>query len=250
MISIVAAYYNRIPQLTYTLRCMHQTSVKDFEMIIVDDFSGDYEKLCDLQKDYPFLKIVKMADKVSEKNYANPCVPFNVGFKEAKGDIIVIQNPECCHVGDVLGTCVQHINDSNYLTFACYSLNNPETEELHKSSKYTVQNRSVTSDGDSGWYNHPTYRPVGYHFTSCITKKNLDKLGGFDQKYANGHGWDDNEILVRIQRLGLTVSFVENPYVVHQFHYGGKIDTSKIKQDNRALFNEYTLKSNIIEANK
>jgi hypothetical protein len=50
--------------------------------------------------------------------------------------------------------------------------------------------------------------------------------------------------------MGLSVSFVENPYVVHQFHYGGKIDVSKIKQDNRALFHDYTLKTNIIEANK
>ena len=247
------SYYNRLELLKYTLRSISQSSVdkKDYEIVIVDDFSNNENSLDSIRNFNGMnIKIIKMSDRVNEKNYSNPCIPFNVAFKESIGDIVIIQNPECCHAGDVLNFCSKNSTHDSYLTFCCYSLNKNDTEYLHKNGNFNLVNRSVTSDGDSGWYNHHIYRPVGYHFTSCITRKNLNRLNGFDEKYARGHGYDDNEFLYRINLMKLNIRFIDNPFVVHQFHYSGSTDTSKISQDNSKLFSEYTQKRNIIEANK
>ena len=36
--------------------------------------------------------IIKMSDIVDNKNYYNPCVPYNVGLRNSIGDKIIIQN--------------------------------------------------------------------------------------------------------------------------------------------------------------
>ena len=119
MISIVMAYYNRQAQLGYTLKTISQSSCKDVEVIIVDDFSAEDEQPEPICAQYPELdiKIIHMRDQVDKKYYCNPCIPYNTGFKATTGDKIIIQNPECCHMGDVLAYTAEHLTDDVYLTF-------------------------------------------------------------------------------------------------------------------------------------
>jgi glycosyltransferase involved in cell wall biosynthesis len=253
MISVIMSYYNRLPLLKYTLETISNTNVKksDFEIIIVDDFSNN-ENNIDYLSNFRGLniKIIKMSEKRHIKNYCNPCIPFNVGFAAAQGDKILIQNPECCHVGDIIDFCDKNIDDSSYFSFSCYSCDEAELKKLHESNTLIINEKSVMSDGDSGWYNHPIHRPVGYHFTSCITKNNLMKLNGFDETFANGHGWDDNEFLYRIGLLKLDIKLIISPFVIHQFHYNsGPIDGTFNINNNKDLYH-LTQKSGIIKVNQ
>jgi GT2 family glycosyltransferase len=152
-----------------------------------------------------------------------------MGFKEVKGDVIIIQNPECIHIGDLIEKASK-IGENEYFSFGCYSINQEKTNLLKNSLEKDFELETllnviepnyepVTHDGDNGWYNHSIIRPVGYHFCSAITKKNIDDLGGFDERFAHGIAFDDNEILVRIQKKGLNVKIINNPFVVHQWHY-------------------------------
>jgi GT2 family glycosyltransferase len=247
MISIVTAYHNRRDLLITTLKTLENSIVKDFEFILVDDCSSDEHRVEDLMDKYPFLRVVRLEKE--NKWYVNPCVVFNVGFNEAKGDIIILQNPECLHVGDVLERASQ-ITKDEYISFGCYSIDNDKTIELGTLTNPSKEDlmciiqpnpRTVGSDGDNGWYNHSKYRPMGYHFCSVIHKSNLDKLGGFDERYAHGIAYDDNEILIRIQRMGLKINIINDPFVVHQWHYSSNnyqhLDASKLINKNRELLN-------------
>jgi len=104
MISIVMAFHNRLPLLEYTLSTFNKSSNKDFEVVIVDDYSSQEHSLDNIKNKYSNINIniINMRDIYKEKIYYNPCIPFNVGFRKSKGDCIIIQNPECCHVGDVI----------------------------------------------------------------------------------------------------------------------------------------------------
>ncbi len=90
-ISIVTAYYNRRQLLINTLKSISKTSHDDFEVIVVDDGSTEENKIGDLPNEYPFLKVIRVEPE--DKWYINPCVPFNRGFKEASGEIVILQNP-------------------------------------------------------------------------------------------------------------------------------------------------------------
>ena len=233
MISICMAYYNRRELLLNTLESISNSVIKNIEIIIVDDNSTIEQDVFDLSDKYPFsIRVIK----IRNKTHLNPCIPFNIAFNQAIGDIIVIQNPECEHNGDILKHVTENINDSNYITYACYSLSQNKSKE--------IRNVSAVSNGDSAWYNHSIYRPVAYHFCSAITKKNINELGGFDERYKNGIGYDDNELLLRIKRKGLNVSIVDNPFVYHQWHYSETINGPS----NASLY-EQTLRETRIKAN-
>jgi len=240
MISIVTAYHNRLQLFINTLKSIESSEIKDFEVIAVDDGSSDEHRLERLLPRFPYLKIIRIEPE--DKWWVNPCVPYNLGFKEAKGDIIIIQNPECRHMGDILKK-TSNLKTDEYISFACYSLDKDSTYSPIKNLK--IIDRPISYDGQLGWYNHSKYRAFGYHFCSAIHKNNLDLLGGFDERYAKGIGYDDNEILVRIRRMGLNINIVDSPFVSHQWHYENGIPfqgNSTLRNINSELLTNTTMK--------
>ena len=253
MISIVMSYYNRKNLLYNTLKVFNKEYKNyDYEVVIVDDASDiEYNilNIKELTKIFPNIPSINLIRINKEKKvWCNPCIPFNRGFKEAKGDIIVIQNPECIHYNNVLEYVNNNLKETNYLTFGCYSLNLPNTHRLLYNQDnlnfnllkelITFNNKSALTNGDESWYNHSIYRKVGYHFCSAITKDNLMSFGGFDEDYANGIGYDDNDLLLKIRHKGLIIEVIDNPTVLHQNHYDEKYFSDKTYQtkNNQQIF--------------
>ena len=215
MISIVMSYFNRLAQLRYTLKTIGQSQIKDVEIVIAEDFCDPGEQLHNIQKEFPHLaiKVIRMSDGQDHKDYCNPCVPYNTAFRACCGDTIIIQNPECCHIGDVLQYTKDNLTNENYLTFHCYAATKAETRVMQSGEPLPM-----FTEKKSRWYNHVVERPYAYHFTTAITRENLIKLNGFDERFAQGQDMDDVELIYRIKALGLELKFVEDPWVVHQYH--------------------------------
>jgi glycosyltransferase involved in cell wall biosynthesis len=234
MISIVMSYYNRLSQLQYTLKTMQQSATKDFEIVIVDDFSDAENSLDHITDQYPdlMINVIRMRDLYAKKNYCNPCVPYNVGLRASRGQQVIIQNPECCHVGDVISYVQNHCHVGSYLSFHCWSCVKHETRQLQETG--TLE---LIPTKKSRWYNHETERPVAFHFCSAISRQDLVAINGFDERYALGHNWDDAEILHRIKRI-CVVKFVSDPYVIHQYHHKsyGHPDNIAPQQNNKDLY--------------
>jgi GT2 family glycosyltransferase len=207
-LSIVLTSHSREKQLLKTLSSFENYKY-DFDVCIVDDSPEDLEL-----PEYNFETTVL---KVRGKNWINPAVNFNIGFESAlknNPQIIIIQNAECYHKGDIVGYALKNINEKNYLSFACYSLGQGEDVNLSKLNK-----RGAISNGDSAWYNHSRFRPKAFHFCTAITANNLRKINGFDERFALGQGYEDEYLLHQIKLLGLKIQIVDNPFVFHQYHY-------------------------------
>ena len=214
------AYFDREDQLSQTLKSIQKSEYKDFEVIIVNDGGPLLTKHI-----LPKININLITILPKNKTHVNSCIPYNIGFKAAKGDIIIIQNPECLHVGDILKAAETLCNNKNYISFACYSIDQENTEKISQldiNNIWRRNNRPVKFDGDNGWYNHPQHRSVNYHFCTAITQKNLHELGGFDETYADGLAYEDNELLFRIRQKGLNIIPIGYPFVIHQWHYTPK----------------------------
>jgi glycosyltransferase involved in cell wall biosynthesis len=251
MVSIVMTYYERAEQFKNTLRSFIDHGYgENIEVVVVDDGSV-LQKAQSPDFTYNFkLRIVYL--RPENKWYSNPCVPFNKGFSEAVGDIVIVQNAECLHKDNIVKHALAHVNEKNYLSYACYSINKEKTGKLSRSvdllssvAEIPVQYSKPLDDGRDGWYNHSRINPVAYHFCSALSKNNLSRLGGFDERYARGIAYDDNEFLERIRRLPLDVSIVDEAVVVHQYHYTNKmIDrrTIELLNKNKLLFETYTKK--------
>lgn len=243
-VSIVMTYFERLPQLRNTLKSFILHGYKEIEVILVDDVSQK-QPLKNINFNcYPFpVKVISMPDK---KKYTNPCIPFNVGLGVASGDIIIIQNAECIHLSNIVGHAQHNIAKGDYITYSCYSINRDKTEMLFAKKDWDIStiesfidySGKSKNNGDNGWYNHSRYRPCAFHFCSAITRGDLNFIGGFDPRYCDGIGFDDNEFIYRINKNGLKVSIVDDFLVVHQWHYNlsPKPNYSKLLARNHLIY--------------
>lgn len=244
MISIVTAYYNRKELFKRTLESIKQQNyqLNDLEVIAVDDGSKEEERLENLIPEFPFLKVIRLDSK--NKWYQNSCIPFNIGFKLAKGDKIIIQNPECYHFGSILEYTDRNLKDNVYLSFACFSLDKEITDYLDEiimtpekiMQNIKENNHIVTTDGTAGWYNHSVYRPEAFHFCTAITKTDLNNLGGFSDLLSLGIAFDDNDLIWRIKKKGMKITFVDNELVLHQNHYNPDSTSYQNRTNKNFLF--------------
>ena len=250
MISIAMAYKNRKVQLIKTLESIESQSYKDIEVIVVDDASDPEQKVADLQSRFPFLTVIT----VQANPYKNPCIVYNTAFSMCSGEVIIIQNPECLHVGELIQSVAENIDDSRYLSYACYNVGEKDIEKLYNAENkkdfiLSLPQEFNQSRGDAiTWYNHSHYRKVDFHFTTAVTRKNLESINGFDERYKYGMEFDDNEFLDRIKRKGLEIVNIDDPFSVHQYHtstYSGAIVNGDYLDANRLAFINHSIYCNI-----
>lgn len=262
-------YYNRLSQIYRTLKAISISKyINDTEIIIVDDASVETSLLLSnmVKTSFKDLNINLITIHPEQRKWCNPCVPYNIGFSKVTGNIVIIQNAECMHVGDILEHAVLNLSDNNYLTYGCYSIDKIMTEKLGSifengvfvpsKIRSTIEPlKKCTSLGvnSCGWYNHPKWRDVGYHFCSAITFNNLKRLGGFDERYQNGYQWDDTEFLLRIKRMGLNVKILDDssPIVLHQWHITERIKINFYEKNaiNKNLFYNVSSKEDTFRTN-
>jgi glycosyltransferase involved in cell wall biosynthesis len=256
MVSIVTAYNNRWSLFEFTLKTIQKSKYTDFELIVVDDCSDDANRLEEKLKNYNFKTTLIRLDK-KNKFYTNPCIPFNIGFEYVCGDTILIQNPECFHMGQVLQKA-STIKNNDYLVFSCYNLDKHLSEKIRIENEKEIDfnninqnlipliNRPVAHCEETAWYNHPIYRDTKMHFACAIKKSDLDDLGGFDENYSFAVAYDDNDLVARILKKKMNVFYSTVPIVIHQWHGLGNYTEhhpilSQLFQDfNRTLFEKYT----------
>jgi len=215
MISICTAYYNRKPQFLLTLESIAQSAYKDIEIIVVDDGSAPEHRLEGLP-----IKLIRMEPE--ERNWVNPCIPFNRAINAAIGDIVIIQNPECMHIGDILNYTIDNLRKYQYMAFSCFSW---DVSPIDLSKIKSVQSMAG-GQGQLGWYNHSKICPRPYHFCTAVHKENLGKLRGFDERFKDGPCYDDDDLVRRVRKLGLQIKHIDDPFVIHQWH-----DSSHIYQE-------------------
>jgi glycosyltransferase involved in cell wall biosynthesis len=256
-VSIVMTYFERKNQLFNTIKSFSMNGYEGVELIIIDDGSVEQpvtvEELSCLA---PKLDIHLIRIEPAEKKYFNPCIPFNQGFAEARGSIIIIQNTECIHVGDIVSYCRKNLDNSKYFSFGCFSIDQEAMMQISNKEKfdriflekYISRNEIVSADGEIGWYNHSVFRPAAYHFTAALTRDNLDLLKGFDTRYAYGIGHDDDEFIERIRRSRMKIEIIDDVTVLHQWHYSmtKNLRFDKLFTRNRLLLKLVTKRENKI----
>ena len=235
MISIVMTYFNRQAQLTKTLESFKKYNPKEFNVIIVDDNSP--EDIILPQVDFK-VEILKLTTRKSVSSSPG----YNEGFLlalKSNPDIVIIQNAECYHASDILSKA-KEVNEKTYIAFSCYSLADGEIPET------VVRNdRIALFNGDSAWYNHPEFRPVGFHFCSAITAENLKRINGFDERFMYGIDYDDNYLIHQVRTMGLEVIIPADYFVYHQFHYNVPRPLAGFDniRNNIEIYNELILKN-------
>lgn len=230
-VSIVMAYYNRRPLLLNTLRGLEAQGNTNTEIVLVDDGSSPEHEVFDVPAMFDLnIKLLHIHPKekiINSKFFPirlNSCIPYNLGFANASGSKIIMQCPECIHNGNVVQYTKENLGDNDYFVFACYSTDKDVGDRIlagEDPSKAIrpLNHRKPLKNGDNAWYTHSQYNPTMLHFCSAMTKKDLYDLGGFDERYADGLAYEDNELLARINKKHMRIRGVDDPFVIHQHHF-------------------------------
>jgi len=238
------AYYNRKLQLYNTLFSIHNSSIKDLEIIITDDASREEERIEDLVKQFDIkIKIIRINPE--EKTWVNPCIAYNMAIKLAEGKFIMIQNPECFHFGDVIKHFIKNIKNKTYCIYSVFGFNAEYSNILSEKCKQNEYKDIVngmekyipffSKDNYSGiWYNHARFRKRPYHFLSGMNLININRLRGFNEKFSQGHWFDDDEFFYRCRKIMSINNIPPMPIGIHQEH----ISISKLEliEINRKIY--------------
>jgi hypothetical protein len=238
-ISIVMTSSNRSTQTYFTLQSMLKSKCKNIHIILVDDSTNDPINI-NILKNYPYY-IDFISIKRENKNWVNPCVNYNIGFKYIKGNKVVIQNAEVCHIGDPLDFINNKMSINNYYVFDVKTSSSYENnEEVYKSD---LTNINIYNSKLCGiWYQHIIYRPLNYHFLTALYTEDFNKINGFSYDYTMGNSYDDNDFILKIKSQKLNFINVKNEEHLcgglHLFHTIFEKSEYKDTISNKDIFNQ------------
>lgn len=236
--SIVMAYFNRKPQLTLTLEYFAFSPLASLaEVIIVDDGSDPDHQLdqefCD---SFEPLTLRLFRIEPETKTWINPCIPYNLGLTHARGEWIIIQNPEVCPYSDPtcglkskdLLTYLAGADPRLYHVLHVYAL----PPEMHANYMKDVFSKCQSLETivktaskfyrkgqpHSIWYTKRLGKNIFLHFCAAIHKTMLNKVGGFNPHMAQGVDFDDDEFLERVSRVVKPVPIPKPLVGFHLWH--------------------------------
>lgn len=237
-ISIVLACYNRRSQIEATLDSFALSEHKNLEVIIVDDASLEDQRLEGSLSigSYEFpIRIVTILP--SEKFWKNPGAAYNIGVKYATKQVVMLQNAEVAHIGDVLSYVARNISPKDWISFNCFGLNEEDSKSIKKyiadprlaystieSKKFVLGGNSVRNADPSGWLNHYDFHFVAYHYCGALFKSDLDRYlgGGFSEEFYKLVGGEDDEFIKRLlfNKFNFKTNIFKDgaPFVLHQHH--------------------------------
>lgn len=213
-VSICMCSHNRSRLLRNTLESIHAQPCENVEVIICEDgddggwtrgvceeFGARYFQRWD-RPDHP---------------YSNPAIPWNIAIRQAQGDILILQNPECRHDSlDVIEKLAAPHREQNHLAvFATVMALNPAGAPWQ-------------------WYCHPTHNARPFFFCGSIRREVVFRIRGFEEDFEF-YGYDDNYFAICMAFSGITPVFRDDVPVQHQWHESTNCFGL---QTNEALYNE------------
>lgn len=201
-VSIVLPLWNRTALLKKTLVSIFcQKDLPKLEIIVVEDCPPDDsgKQLCEFFGE----KIVYCRRYRDIKRYSNVGAVYNIGIRQATGDILIMQSAECKYetptgIADLVAAI-----EGDELASAV-----PLVQSVDHAGRFIEWYCHPREGGRPGW--------AGM-FAHAIHREQVLKVGGYDEAFQ-GYGFDDDLLLYRLKKNGVKPRHVESVLVTHQWH--------------------------------
>lgn len=195
MISLILPYWDRQEAADKALALLAEQYVGlDIEVVIVDDGN----RVPFLVPALPLeITVVRLPAKSEPKS---PCTPWNAGVKAARGDIIILSCIEVLHTTPVIQAMVEQLRAAGQMGYVLAAAWCPDDGIWHCHSSVKVP---TCPDGS------------GIGFCSALHKDLYQAVGGFDEKYRDGAGYEDRDFIWRLHKAGAKFITRDDLVVVH-----------------------------------
>jgi glycosyltransferase involved in cell wall biosynthesis len=199
-VSIVITTINRSVQLRKTFESFVSQLFKDYEVVVIDD-GTDTETSVLCAETWPFPIRYFRLDRIRVKGLRGCCTSANFGVRKALGKIVILQNAECKHVGNVIEQLVSRVTPTTAVLCRADHLNPDGTVNPAKTDYMNILREHQA-----------------LFFCGAIYKSWFEKLRGFDEKYDSFYGADDIDFSDRLLFSGVKFDYLTDAYVQHQWH--------------------------------
>lgn len=202
MISLVLPYWDRQAAANRAFDSLKAYEGLDLEVIVVDDGNP-----------VPFavprtglnVRVLRLPEKTVPKP---PARAWNEGVKVAQGDIIVLSCVEVIHPAPVLAELADVVRSGGPMTYVLAAAWVPEQRRWHCHSSVRVP------DCPEG---------VGLGFCAALRPELYWSVGGFDEAYMNGAGYEDRDFILRLLAAGARF-VLRDDLIVHHTKVGASIN--------------------------
>jgi GT2 family glycosyltransferase len=201
-ISIVMPVYNAEKTLRECLSRVFASTVRDFEMVIVDDGSTDAS--ASIAATFP-VRIVPTAGRVG------PAAARNLGARVAEGQVLFFIDSDVMVRPDTIARLAERFERQEELDGLCGV------------QAVAMRHRDLVSQYKNLWMRWTYIRctgdvPLFYTTAAAIRRERFLEAGGFDQGYATPNV-EDTAFGQRLARLGMKVQVAPELEVEHVKHY-------------------------------
>tara|TARA_B100001540_G_C15762910_1_gene622548 strand:+ start:95 stop:1135 length:1041 start_codon:yes stop_codon:yes gene_type:complete len=222
LISIVVLNYNAGDLLINCVESLKKSSYNNFEILIVDNISSDNSQTKCKEK-FPDIKLIQ-----NEKNLGY-CGGNNVGINHAKGDYIVILNPDTIVDSDWLKELIFAYEEFGEGLYQPKILSVNE-DDILQSTGNMFHIFGFGYARDKGKRNSDSIQEIeriGYASGTCLftSRKVLDQVGLLDEFLFLYH--DDLDLGWRAAHLGISSFYVPKSKIFHVESYSLKWSSKK-----------------------
>ena len=233
-VSIVIPNYKKQPLIKHLPTVIKAS--KNSEIIVVDDCSPD-DTVPYLKKHFPKVKVIR--NKVNQR-FAENC---NIGFRAAKGDIVVLINSDVAPKTNFLKPLVKHFKDPKVFAVGCLEVQtiNDKNNKKEYSGKNKCQFKRgflVHAPAKITSLKKPTNNCWASGGSMACDRKKFLKLSGFDTLYKPAY-WEDIDLSWRARvKHSYKILFEPKSQVYHNHETTNVSVFGKRRMEEMALRNQ------------
>ena len=222
LISIIVLNYNAGELLLNCIKSLKKSTYQNIEILVVDNISSD-DSHTKCKKQFPDIKLIQ-----NRKNLGY-CGGNNVGIKEAKGEFIVILNPDTIVEENWLDEMFNAFNEFGDGLYQpkIISLNESDIIQSTGNMIHVFGFGFARDKGKKIIEKKEEIEKIGYASGTCLftTKKVLEKVGLLDEFLFLYH--DDLDLGWRAAQIGINSYYVPKSKIFHAESYSLKWSAKK-----------------------
>jgi len=222
LVSIIVLNYNAGELLLNCIESIKKSAYKNLEIIVVDNISTDKsQEIC--KEKYPDIKLIQ-----NDENFGY-CEGNNIGIREAKGDYIIILNPDTIVESNWVEELISAYNKFGEGLYQPKILSLNEKQVLQSTGNmihvfgFGFAKDKGRKDVEVG----EEIKKIGYASGTCLftSKSVLEKVGLLDSFLFLYH--DDLDLGWRASQIGINSYYVPKSKIYHVESYSLKWSAKK-----------------------
>ena len=222
LVSVIVLNYNAGELLLNCIESIKKSAYKNLEIIVVDNISTDKsQKVC--KEKYPDIKLIQ-----NDENFGY-CEGNNIGIRKARGDFIMILNPDTIVEPDCIRELIfahEKLGEGLYQP-KILSLNEKQVLQSTGNMLHVFGFGFAKDKGKQDEEVDEEIKKIGYASGTCLfTSRNvLEKVGLLDSFLFLYH--DDLDLGWRASQIGINSYYVPKSKIYHVESYSLKWSAKK-----------------------